>query len=146
MDYSSYYPAIIELYLWHCCGLIVIPSLLIWMGVHLAKYINAKSTISLIIVPILLILWVGFSIPLYTKYIKDIPNIINENYIVTTGTATSWNTTGPENTSRSFEFTTDDGEVIKLSVQSTKPVYQGDRYEVIYLPHTKCGAIVRKIE
>lgn len=78
--------------------------------------------------------------------VKDIPNAIHNEYIVTTGTAIGWNTTNDDTEHRGFTFLTDDGEEVDLSVLPCPKVYQGDRLEVMYLPNSGIGAIIQWLD
>lgn len=80
--------------------------------------------------------------------IADIPYAINKEFSVTKGIVVGQNAAGLDDVSesRGFELKVlESGEIINLYVVYT-PIRTGEIYEVIYLPHTKAGAIVKKIE
>lgn len=145
MDYSAYYPTILYEYICSFIGILGAITFFVCISVMLFKqYLELKSTLQIIgfiIFITLTIVMFNFSL----KYFKDIPNILNENYIVTTGTAVGQHTPGQVPETRGFKFRGDDGVVMSIVV-TYLPVFQGDRFEVIYLPHTGFGAIIRKID
>lgn len=152
MDYSAFYPSILFMYFGAFAGILVAIILLICGDIFLIKqYLKSKSIIELVGI---IACVVGIIVVAYfsRNYFKDIPNVISKNYIVTTGTAEGWDSAGPISSSagpvyetRGFAFRKDDGEIKKIVV-TYPPVYQGDRFEVIYLPNTGYGAIVKKLD
>lgn len=145
INYSAFYPSILFMYFGTFAGILVAIILLICGDIFLLKqYLKSKSIIELVgfVVFIAVIIIVShFS----RNYFKDIPNIVSKNYIITTGTAEGWDSAGQVHETRGFAFKRDDGE-IKNIVVTYPPIYQGDRFEVIYLPNTGYGAIVKKLE
>lgn len=145
MDYTAFYPSILFMYFGTFAGVIIAIILLIGGDIYLLKqYLKTKNIIELIgfvtcTIAIIVVLY--FSL----NFFKDIPNVISKNYTVATGTAEGWDTAGQEPETRGFAFKKDDGEMINIVV-TYPPIYQGDRFEVIYLPNTEYGAIVKKLE
>jgi len=145
MDYSAYYPPILFMYFGTFVGVIVAMALLICGAMHVFKlYQKSKSNIMLIGFTVCIVIVIVISY-FAQSFFRDIPFVVNKNYIITIGIAQGWDTAGQEPETRGFAFKRDNGEIIDITVTYT-PIHQGDRFEVIYLPHTKFGAIVRKIE
>jgi hypothetical protein len=145
MNYSAYYPSILFMYFGTFAGIILAVALLIYGDIYILKqYIKIKSNIELVG---FIVFFVAILVVLYfsRNYFKDIPNVVSKNYIVTTGTAEGWDSAGQVHETRGFAYKTDGGETKKIVV-TYPPVYQGDRFEVIYLPNTGYGAIIRKLE
>ena len=145
MDYSVFYPSIIIGYIGGFAGTILVIILLICGEVFLIKqYLKSKSTIELIGIFVFVVLIIVVSY--YSKiYFKDIPNVINKNYIVSRGTVIEGNNGGQDPETRGFVLKTDDGEIKRLCVVYL-PIDNGDRFEVIYLPNTEWGAIIQKLK
>ncbi|MGI6745675.1 MAG: hypothetical protein ACOX45_05970 [Acutalibacteraceae bacterium] len=145
MDYSVFYPSVLLNYFVAFAGIITAIILLVVGDIFLIKqYLKSKSVIELvgIVACIAGIIIISYFL---RNYFNDITNVIRKNYIVTTGTAEGWDSAGQVHETRGFAFKTDDGETIKLVV-TYPPVYQGDRFEVIYLPNTGYGCIIQKLE
>lgn len=145
MDYSAFYPSILFMYFGAFVWVLVAIVLLICGDVFLIKqYLKSKSVIELVgsIACIVAIIAVAY---FSRNFFKDIPNVMSKNYIITTGTAEGWDSAGQVHETRGFAFKTDDGVIKKIVVTYT-PIYRGDRFEVIYLPNTGYGAIVKKLE
>ena len=145
MDYSSFYPAVIILFLVAFMGVILALILLFYSEIYLLKhYLKSRTIIDflgLMICSTVFILTSLFSL----RYFRDVPNIVYQNYTIATGTAVGWDTAGLDPETRGFAFKKDgSSDIIHLTVVFT-PVNQGDRFEVIYLPNTGFGAIVQKI-
>ena len=80
--------------------------------------------------------------------IKDIPHLKNGDCSSIIGIVVSQDAAGREDVpeDRTFKLKNiESGEIVELRVFYT-PIKNGDVYEVVYLPHTRCGAVVRKIE
>ena len=145
MDYSAFYPSILFMYFGTFAGVLVAIFLLICGDVFLLKqYLKSKSIIELVGVVACIVAVIAVAY-FSRNFFKDIPNVLSKNYIITTGTAQGWDSAGQVHETRGFAFKTDNGETIKL-VGTYPPVYQGDRFEVIYLPNTGYGCIVQKLE
>ena len=145
MDYSAFYPSILLMYLGTFIWVLVAIALLICGDVFLLKqYLKSKSIIELVGVVTCIVAAIAIAY-LSQNFFEDIPNVISKNYVITTGTAEGWDTAGQDPETRGFTFIKDDGETKKIVVTFT-PIYQGDRFEAIYLPNTGYGAIVKKIE
>ncbi|MGI6248083.1 MAG: hypothetical protein ACOYJX_01570 [Acutalibacteraceae bacterium] len=143
MDYSAFYPSILINYFVAFAGIIIAIILLVVSGAFLLKrYLKSKSVIELVGVVACIVAIVAVAY-FSRNFFKDIPNVLSENYIVTSGTAQGWDSAGQVHETRGFAFKRDDGEIAKIVV-TYPPVYQGDRFEVIYLPNTGYGAIVKK--
>jgi len=145
MNYSAYYPSILFMYFGTFAGIILAVALLIYGDIYILKqYIKIKSNIELVG---FIVFFVAILVVLYfsRNYFKDIPNVVRKNYIITAGTAEGWDSAGQVHETREFAFKTDGGDTQKIVV-TYPPVYQGDRFEVIYLPNTGYGAIIRKLE
>lgn len=145
MDYSAFYPSVLINYFIAFAGIMTAIILLTVGDIFLIRqYLKSKSVIELVGIIACII---GVIVVAYfsRNYFKDIPNVLSNNYIVTTGTAEGWDSAGQVHETRGFAFKTDNGETIKLVV-TYPPVYQGDRFEVIYLPNTGYGCIVQKLE
>ena len=145
MDYSHHYPSILLMYFGILAG-IIIGLVLLLMGARslIRQYIESKGITKLagaIAVVVCVILLAVFSVP----WFKDIPNVINKNYIIITGTVVSWNSGGTQSEARGITLETDDGERIKVTVIYT-PIREGERYEIIRLPNTPVGSVIRKID
>lgn len=145
MDYSAFYPSILLMYFGTFIGVLVAIVLLIFGDVFLLKqYLKSKAIIELVgfVACIMIIIAVAY---FSRNFFKDIPNVVNKNYIITTGTAVGWDAAGPVHETRGFAFKTDDGKIKNIVVNYT-PIYKGDRFKVIYLPNTGYGAIIKKLE
>lgn len=78
----------------------------------------------------------------------DVPYAINKDFSRTIGIVVSQDAAGRDDVGEARGFRLRDietGEVLNLQVFYT-PIREGEIYEVMYLPNTKVGAIVRKIE
>ena len=145
MDYSAFLPSVLINYFIAFAGVVTTIILLVVVGAFLARqYFKSRSFIECVGVVACVI---GVFITAYfsRNYFKDIPNVVSKNYIVTDGTAEGWDSAGQVHETRGFAFKTDDGKNFKLVV-TYPPVYQGDRFKVIYLPNTGFGAIIQKLE
>lgn len=164
MDYSNYIDHILRNYLIN--GVCVLGSVVGVIGISLEAFkhfrkankeksnfkflfFNNKSSIIdfLGFFGITAIMSVGW-IWAFGNFIQDIPYVINNEYIITTGVSTGWDNSGEEDyidqrTLCINEFST--GENIEILVNYT-PINQGDVYKVMYLPNTKFGVIIEKIE
>lgn len=163
MDYSKFYSSImihylsllvaiiIGLVLVICADVFCIKAFLkqnavetetkIWFFSNKGSLIDFLGVIVFIIVALLILF---FS----RNILADIPNVINKNYVVTSGVVTAHDSSGKDDVAETRSFTLKDfntGKEVKLLVTYT-PIRQGDIYEVLYLPSSKAGAIVRKIE
>lgn len=125
--------------------IIVIIIVMIARDARLIKqYVESKKIVKLassIAVSACVVLLVLFSV----AFLKDIPNVINKNYNVVTGTVVSGNRGGKNSETRGITLETDDGERIQVTVNYT-PIELGERYEIIRLPNTSYGNVIRKIE
>ena len=146
MDYSPYYPSILYLYFGTLAAFFVGFGLLIYGEIYLIQQIKEfKSLLSVLFFVVLFAAIVSVSL-LSVDYFKDIPNVIRNNYIVATGTAEGNDSAGQEPDARGFRFKPDVGEEFYIRIPSYPQVFHGDRFEVIYLPHTGVGAIIQKLE
>ena len=76
--------------------------------------------------------------------VKDWPYIKNDNYMTVTGEVIDEGA-DPEFGKRTIYVQNSDGKVIKCSVGGA--TYEiGNVYEIIYLPYTRIGCIVRELE
>jgi hypothetical protein len=145
MDYSVFYANIIFHYGLSFGGIMLFLGFVAYNIFLFAKKYIRNRTVSLVFNAVFglfaFIALVYFTVP----FIRDIPNIKNRNYIIATGTSVGWDNGGTRPSIRSFDFLKDDGEMIKLHV-FYGPVNKGERFEIIYLPYSKIGDIVRKLE
>lgn len=145
MDYSGHYPSILLMYFGTFAGVIGGLILLLLGGRRVIKqYMKSKDIIDLLgaIPGAAFAIWLSFfSVPFF----KDIPNVINGNYMVVTGTVVSWNSGGSASEARGIVLETDDGKRISVVVNYT-PIRKGERYEIIRLPNTTFGSVIRQIE
>ena len=145
MDYSYYYPSILFMYFGTFIGVIVFIIMLSYVDIScIRNYIKLKEfkrLVGVIISSVCVALLVIFSI----RFFKDLPNVINNNYLVVTGTVVTWDTGGTASDTRGITLETDDGELIKATVNYT-PMGKGERYEIILLPNSSYGSVIRKIE
>lgn len=162
MDYSKYTSSILTNYL-ILAGAVILGIVLSIMGeVYLTKvfikqnaeqsgyrilFFNNKESIidffGIIAVSVVLLLILFWS----RNVLADIPNAIRRDFQVTTGIVVGQDAAGLENVGENRGFELQDlktGEIINLQVFYT-PIRKNEIYEVIYLPHTKSGAIVKKI-
>jgi hypothetical protein len=145
MDYSAFYSKILYLYIVAFAGVLAGIGLLVFGGVYFLKHYLKKSKAAIDIIGFIICILVFNIVSFFAaNFFLDIPNAVSNNYIVATGTAQGRDAGGDISDSRGFEFKKDDGEVIRITVIYT-PVYEGDRFEVIYLPNTKYAAIVKKL-
>ena len=145
MDYSSFYPSILLTYFGSFAGVIFLVILFICGEVFLIKqYLKSKAVIEIIGMFACVVIIIAIS-HFFRQYFKDIPNVINRNYIIATGTVVIGNNGGTESETRDFTLKKDDGETIRI-LANYMPIQNGDEFEVIYLPNTGCGAIIRKIK
>ncbi|MDR1565234.1 MAG: hypothetical protein LBS74_09775, partial [Oscillospiraceae bacterium] len=146
MEYSTHYNAILYLYIAGLAGVVLFSVALIAGEIYLIKqYTKDKSIVEFVGAVAIPVIFVLLTIFYSSNYILDIPYAIKNDYTIATGTATGWDTTGKGNTTKSFNFTTDDGTSIDLFILSSDSIHQGDRFEVMFLPHTGCGAIVKQL-
>ena len=75
---------------------------------------------------------------------NDISHVRNRHYLVGKGTATT-KSDDLEFSSRKIRIELSHGETISISFKYG-PVYKGDRFEFIYLPHTRIAVIIRKLK
>ena len=145
MDYSYYYPSILFMYFGTFIGIFIGFIILAKLATsYIRENKVPKESVKpagAIILTVCVVLLAIFSI----SFFKDIPNVINENYIVATGTVVSWDSGGTASETRGITLETDDGKRIKTLVNYT-PIREGERYEIIYLPNTTFGSIIRQIE
>jgi len=174
MDYSVYYPSVLARYFESLiAGIFMMPFLLgifIFSIVYIIKnkkiietvsiseveggeivekkikYIhNYDSVISIILVVVCPILFV-LSLSNAFNLISDFPHAMNRNFTITTGIVTSWSTADERTYHRVIEIkdiNTD--EIIKISVWDY-PIHKDEILEVIYLPNSGEGAIIRRID
>ena len=147
MDYSQYFSAISGFF-WE--NLFFSGFFILIFPIHSVyqlykEYQKNKSKSVIWIAVAVFVFLVLMSIPTINE-VKDIQNVLNQNYMIATGTAVGWNTTTDESEPRSFSFLTDDGKTVDLRVLPCPPVHKGDRFEIIYLPNSGIGAIVQKLE
>ncbi len=166
MEYSQYAPymssALLNYILFAAAVLVIIVLLVIGTFFQLKTFLtqnarqedfkllffhNKGSIVDFIGIVFAVILFVVFLF-WSRRVFADIPHAINKDFIVATGVVVSQNAAGREDVGETRGFEIQDletGEIINLLVFYT-PIWQGEVYEVIYLPHSKAGAIVRKIE
>jgi hypothetical protein len=146
MDYSVFYPSILFMYSILLAAVLV--GIILALSVsfyYLKELLKEKGVMNLVAVIcfftiVLVILY--FSIDIFC----DIPNVIKKNYVITTGIAIDSNNAGQEPEIRGFPLKRNyTNEIIRVAV-TYYPINEGDEFEVIYLPNSKIGAIVRKIE
>ena len=144
MDYSAFYPTIWFMYFGTFAGIITAIILLVCGDIFLIKqYLKSKAIIELVgmvacVVAIIAVCY--FS----RNFFKDIPNVINKNYIISSGTVITGNNGGIDPEARDFAFKKDDdGKTVKI-IANSKPIQNGERFEVIYLPNTGYGAITKR--
>jgi uncharacterized SAM-binding protein YcdF (DUF218 family) len=95
---------------------------------------------------ILFISFVFFSFLLVRSligYVKDLPNLQKQEFLIATGTVTKDSLDREFNT-RKVEFELDEGKVLLLSIRSD-PIHKGDRFEFIYFPNSKNAVIVKEL-
>ena len=145
MNYSLHYPSILFIYIGVFAGIILFLILLIREGIILVRqYKKLKSVKKLACAAaafVCIILLAAFSVP----YFKDIPNAVNNNYIIAAGTVVAHDSGGTQSQTRGITLETDEGERIKVTVNYT-PMRTGERYEIICLPNTGIGSVIRKTE
>ena len=111
-------------------------------------FFNNKESIIAFIFVIIAVAALLFMLILASWVVADIPYAINRNFSVSRGVVVSQHASGSDDHYEDRVFGIKDletGETVTLYVNYT-PIRRGEIYEVIYLPHTKRGAIVRKIE
>ena len=116
-------------------------SIVVW---EIKQYIESKKIVDLlgsIFLMAFAVALVFYSVP----YFRDIPNVINKNYVTITGTVVVADSGVSDDGSRTLTLLTDDGEEVKATVKYT-PFTLGERYEITMLPNTRIGYVVRKIE
>ena len=146
IDYSYTYPAILYNYFLTELGNIVILGFFIYSVFNQKKeYIKGKQIGDLwgaICFGIFAIIMVG----MLANDLRDIPNIVNKNYIVTTGVSLDRTSSERGVELRTFQFKPDDDEIAPFRVSAkAPPVRPGDRFEIIYLPVTKLGSVIRRL-
>ena len=145
MDYSAFYPSILLMYLGTFLWAIVAMTLLLCGAVVLLRqYLKSKSLIELAGVAACMVAVIAIAY-FSRSFFQDIPNAVSRNYVIATGTAEGWDTAGQGTETRGFAFANDNGETKKIVVTYT-PIYQGDRFEAMYLPNTGYGAIIKKLD
>ncbi len=163
MDYSKFTRTILTEYMLLAGATILGIALSVIGGIYLVKAFllqNAEQTefkflffnnkesiidfIGLILVAVILAL-----ILLWSRNVwADVPYAINKDFSRTIGIVVSQDAAGRDDVGEARGFRLRDietGEVLNLQVFYT-PIREGEIYEVMYLPNTKVGAIVRKIE
>jgi hypothetical protein len=163
LDYSKFTRTILTEYMLLAGATILGIALSVIGGIYLVKAFllqNAEQTefkflffnnkesiidfIGLILVAVILAL-----ILLWSRNVwADVPYAINKDFSRTIGIVVSQDAAGRDDVGEARGFRLRDietGEVLNLQVFYT-PIREGEIYEVMYLPNTKVGAIVRKIE
>ena len=145
MDYSQIHSGILFRYYEMLIGIIIVICACVLIAVQMTKE-HLKYTKRIDYVTIMVIGLVLLGIIYAAKgYILDIPNAIYHNFYVTSGTSIVNDL--PENyiDSRSIMFKRDDnGEIISVTVMSY-PIHKGDRFSIMYLPHSGIGEIVEEL-
>ena len=99
-------------------------------------FINIFTHVVLII--LFIIFWILYLYPL----VKDIPNAIQDDYIVTSGEVVSWDYT-QENTNKLRVISVKSGENEEITVHVYGyGVHKGDTITVAYFPNSKYGKVV----
>ena len=145
MYYSEHDPSILISYFLSFGTFIGLIVAFISFGVwEIKQYIESKKIGDLlgsIFFMVCVVALVFTSVPCF----KDIPNVINKNYITITGTVIEPGFGGRDLETRTPMLLTDDGERVSAVVVYT-PFARGERYEIVRLPNTGIGYVVRKIE
>ena len=147
MDYSIFYERI-KADFWeyfYACFFIAFLSLVISV-ILIICFLKSKNKSELFCGIILFIGFI-FAVSRLSILFPDISNIRNETFILTVGIVVGHDTTDNNRpTSRSIKLKENETEkIIKLSVHYTN-IYINDMLEVIYLPNSGIGAIIRIIE
>lgn len=146
MDYSVFYPSILLDFCILLAGSVLALALLVYADYsHVKEFFREKNFMNALdavffVAATVLVLY--FSTYVY----RDIPHVVNSDYIITTGTALGNNSAGKEPENRGFALMRDDThEVVRITV-TYYPIYKGDWMEVIFLPHTHLGAVIQKLD
>ena len=145
MDYSSHYLEIlIRYYMIFAFTIFFIIVFAIYGAKLIKQYTESKKFIKLLGAIALaggIVVFSYFSVP----HFKDIPNAINQNFVIITGTVVSGDSGGRAPETRGFTVIDDNGN--RRSVLANyMPIFTGDRFEIILMPNTGSGVILRKLE
>jgi len=144
MDYSGFHLIILSRYIFSFLGLIFISIFLIWGTIYLIKRF-IKNKIKYMLIGASVIILSLTLIYLSLDFYKDIPNAINSNYEIVTGVVVVGNNGGRAAEVRDFKIKKENGEIVTV-VALSEPLFGGETMEVILLPNTGYGVIIRIIE
>lgn len=135
-------------------GIVVSLFCVFLVYIFLTRDLNSFSTLNFSestqlvlrpIVTIILVLVAIFSIKSTYKYCRDIPNVLKRAYIEDTCTIVGQDAGGTATESRSVQVKcSKSGDEFTFLTQYL-PMKIGDVYRIIYLPNTKFGSVIEKI-
>lgn len=115
-------------------------------NIHFLFFHNKGSLIDFGGVIVFAIILMAFLIS-FSKIVMDLPYMLKQDFSSVTGVVVGQNASGRDDVYEDRGFELQDlktGEILTLQVNYT-PIRKGEYYEVLYLPHTKIGTIVRKL-
>jgi len=162
IDYTQHYKTIRGGYLEHILGILFLLIVLIWFCVYcckiylalsvndsntsiVRKYFSKEHLIYIFVFIILAISTISLVVYLGKgEFAKDLHYVINNNYSSVTGKVIEQGAK-PEYGLRTIYVENSVGKLTKCKVGGA--TYElGNVYEIIYLPNTRIGCIVRQIE
>ena len=146
IDYSYTYPAILFTYFKIELGNILLLGFSVYFVFTPKKeYIKGKKVGDLLGALFFVVLAI-IIVSMFANELRDIPNIVNKNYVVTTGASLEPTSSERGVEFRGFRFKPDNEEIAPFRVYAkAPPVHPGDRFEIIYLPVTKLGVVIRRL-
>ena len=148
MDYSIYFRVLTNEFYDQFQKVIIVLVILVvgLIGMVYQAIVKKAGKIEWIFVSIVIPLLIIVVLSGLINNLKDLAYVKNGKYLVGTGTAITDDSRKTKDLpGRTVRFQLDDGEVIKIHLYYG-PIYEGDRFEIIYLPNTRGAVIVRKLE
>ncbi len=138
MDYSMFEFKILYLFGLQLFFFVVVLLFLIFILILSNASGTSKAENIVLVFLILILVWT-------TKdKLFDIPNIITKNYTVEMMMATNIKVEDEKINNKNINFESNDGKTINLML-TTNDVKNGDKYLIMYLPNSKIGIIIEKV-
>jgi len=146
MDYVEYCKQLknqfyLDFIVWVCLSILL--AILCSFAIYLLVKRRTKWDI---IGLILLVIFMAVSLFQLHKYMNDFSLVKKNEIYIATGTAISTDAQKSKDTpGRYIRFRIDDGAELNLNLYYGQ-IYEGDRFEIVYLPNTGHAVIVQKLK